>query len=306
MAIKVINGYVELIHSFRVLFNNGKTAETVEYECITQITELENLIKNKKDLITAQQTLGISHLHPDIIRALAEKADMIRQSAERQLQKLDKAGKIITAFIEQINSFPVIYDATSSHLIDEQRRTFIVQSALLEQRIRDSEELAQAQRVMGIVGLHPSLEHAFANKIRMIRQASEEQNYRHNIVPLMQQINSFPVIYNPRSTYPIEEQRRTLIVQFADLEKRIRRIQQSMGIVDLHPSLEHAFADKIKIIREQADNIIKNKAIYHTLSLSHAPDVPIANNTTPTISRLRLFSATADSLAEPAKGLVFS
>ncbi|CEG55803.1 sbcc family protein [Legionella fallonii] len=168
----VIANYVKQITSFSFDLSNIANQELIDAHSGNLIRQVEHLIKNKVDLIQAQQTLGINGTAPSIKIALAHKIQAIRSAAEQLVDAQELAERIIQRYEQEISNFPItsLAQAKTIQEIDRISKTLTFQ---LENKVINKDDLEEARTVLGLTSLPPVLSSVLANKRQIIREETQ-------------------------------------------------------------------------------------------------------------------------------------
>ncbi len=175
----VMLDYERQISSFSFDLSNFTAQELIETHGNNLIQQVERIIKNKADLIQAQQTLGINGTAPKIKAALTNKIQAIRSATQQQADAQQQAERIIQRYELEINSFSitVLTQAKTIQEVDQLSKTLIFQ---LENKIINKADLNEPQALLGLTRLHPGISSELTNKRQIIRD--ESQRIKNKIV----------------------------------------------------------------------------------------------------------------------------
>jgi len=103
-AMNVVKGYQKQIITFPVSFNKALTIQDISELSTHQLTELNNIVKDKNDLTKAHQTLGFANQHEYITFSLSIKKLEIEEGAKLAKNRLISRNEALK-IMQQIN-FP--------------------------------------------------------------------------------------------------------------------------------------------------------------------------------------------------------
>ncbi len=201
-AEKIVESYRQRIQLIPVLFYDAITTKKIEDQQAALKAELENIVMDQPDLQQAERILGFSHRHPRITRAYSDKLERInfaaeqqinemriRELAEQQRLKLNRAKEVIRIFVQQIDSFVVPPNrGKNSQDIERQQRILVSQ---LENTVRNRPDLTQAALFLGHTDhQHPDIKRALQYKNEEIRREAERATLsQREVLVVLEQIN---------------------------------------------------------------------------------------------------------------------
>lgn len=169
-AEQIIESCLELIEEMPVQFTGLNTRADVEAQHKDFLIRLENIVRNKKDLVQAQEILGVPKGHPEIVSALQRKQQAIKRAATQYIYSLkDAAIAVIKHHAKSINNVPVgIFNQTRTlKEVEKKKQELLLQ---IESDASNDSDLRLAKQQLGIKQLHhPVIAEALRAKAEIIR-----------------------------------------------------------------------------------------------------------------------------------------